>query len=226
MIPGAQSRIFPVLVSSCGVPVSARAYSLNATVVPSGPLGYLTLWPAERPQPLVSTLNAPAGGVVANAAIVPAGSGGSISAFMSNESHLVLDVNGYFGPPGEANAQRFFTAVPCRILDTRLAAGEFGGPVLAAGQVRSYRMALANCNLPNDAAAFSLNATVVPATGLGYLTLWPLGTAQPVVSTLNAIGDPIVANAAIVPAGPGGAVTSYVTNDTHLILDTNGYFAP
>ena len=85
---------------------------------------------------------------------------------------------------------------------------------------------LTNCNLPATAAAYSLNATVVPTTTLGYLTLWPFGTAQPLVSTLNASDDAIVANAAIVPAGTSGAVASFVTNQTHLILDTNGYFAP
>jgi hypothetical protein len=35
-----------------------------------------------------------------------------------------------------------------------------------------------------------------------------------------------VANAAIVPAGTNGAISIYVTNNTHLILDINGYFAP
>ena len=72
---GGQTRSFAVPTSNCGVPANAQAYSLNATAVPSGPLGNLTLWPTGQAQPLVSTLNAPTGAVVANAAIVPAGSG-------------------------------------------------------------------------------------------------------------------------------------------------------
>ena len=52
---------------------SAAAYSLNVTVVPQGPLGYLTVWPAGRSQPNVSTLNSVNGRVKANAAIIPAG---------------------------------------------------------------------------------------------------------------------------------------------------------
>jgi hypothetical protein len=225
-IAGGAARDFSVIGANCGVPANAQAYSLNATVVPSGPLGYLTLWPTGQNQPFVSTLNSPQGAIVANAAIVPAGTNGSVSAFVSNQSHLVLDINGYFAPTGAANAQRFFTVAPCRLLDTRGPAGEFGGPVLAAGQARSYRLPLTGCGLPAGAAAFSLNATVVPATGLGYLTMWPTGSAQPFVSTLNAVGDPIVANAAIVPAGTSGGVSSFVTDVTHLVLDTNGYFAP
>jgi hypothetical protein len=35
-----------------------------------------------------------------------------------------------------------------------------------------------------------------------------------------------VANAAIVPAGANGAVSIFVTDPTHVILDIDGYFAP
>ena len=58
---------------------------------------YLTTWPAGQSQPVVSTLNDLQGQVIANAAIVPAGSAGSISVFVSEATHLVIDVNGYFG---------------------------------------------------------------------------------------------------------------------------------
>lgn len=49
---------------------------------------------------------------------------------------------------------------------------------------------------------------------------------MPVVSTLNSFDGQVTANAAIVPAGAGGAVGAFVTNPTDLILDINGYFAP
>ena len=63
---------------SCTVPVTAGAYSLNLTVVPATTLDFLSAWPTGQPYPGVSTLNAPLGGIVANAAIVPAGTSGSI----------------------------------------------------------------------------------------------------------------------------------------------------
>ena len=224
-IPGGGIRTFPVRSSRCGLPPEALAYSMNATVVPAEPLGYLTMWPAGQPQPFVSTLNALTGAIVANAAILPAGAGGAVSVFASGSTHLVLDVNGYFAPAGAADGQKFYVATPCRLLDTREATGGLGGPRLDAGQVRLYQLALSVCGLPAYARAFSLNATVVPETVLSYLTLWPAGSTQPVVSTLNALDDRIVANAAIVPAGLGGVISSFATNNTHLILDTNGYFA-
>jgi hypothetical protein len=93
-----QTREIPVPQSVCGIPSTARAYSLNVTVVPHGPLSYLSIWPAGFERPLVSTLNSFDGRVVANAAIVPAGTDGAINVFVTNPSDVILDINGYFAP--------------------------------------------------------------------------------------------------------------------------------
>jgi hypothetical protein len=76
----------------------AAAYSLNVTVVPEGPLYYLTTWPTGSSQPTVSTLNSFDGRVVANAAIVPAGTNGAISVYVTDPTQVILDINGYFAP--------------------------------------------------------------------------------------------------------------------------------
>lgn len=220
-----QTRSFAVPSSNCGIPATAQAYSLNFTVVPKGPLSYLTTWPAGTAQPVVSTLNAPTGTVVANAAIVPAGANGAINVYSTDRTDLIIDINGYFADPAGAGALAFYTATPCRISDTRLASGTFGGPTLASAATRSYAVAQSACSIPATAQAYSLNATVVPPGMLGYLTMWPAGRAQPTVSTLNSWDATVVANAAIVPAGTGG-ISVYVSDRTELILDISGYFAP
>jgi hypothetical protein len=69
------------------------------------------------------------------------------------------------------------------------------------------------------------NATVVPPGSLGFLTLWPQGTARPLVSTLNAIDGSITSNLAIVPTN-NGQISSFPSNPAQLILDISGYFAP
>ena len=233
LVPTDASRTIPVLSSNCGVPANAGAYSLNATAVPPPTgLGFLTLWPTGTPMPFVSTLNAPTGAITANAAIVPAGTAGSINAFVSGISHLVIDINGYFAPTGGVGAQRFFTVQPCRAVDTRLANGEFGGPVLLDDVARSYRLPLkADCNLPLTPSAYALSAMVIPQRppaqgGLGYLTLFPTGSPQPFVSTLNALDGVTATNAALVPAGTSGAVSSFVSGGAQLILDVVGFFLP
>jgi hypothetical protein len=192
------------------------------TVVPPGVLGYLTAWPAGSPQPFVSTLNASPGIVTANAAIVPAGVSGAISVYATQATDLVIDINGYFAPPGTGSLD-FFTVTPCRVLDTRLSVGPLGGPIMGAGESRSFPVPSSTCGMPSTAKAYSLNATVVPVTILGYLTLWGDGV-KPFVATLNAGDGAITGNAALVPAGASGEVTAFTTQSSHLILDFNGYF--
>jgi hypothetical protein len=160
--------------------------------------------------------------VVANAAIVPGGTNESISVFVTQQTNVILDINGYFGAPAGEGALSFYPVTPCRIADTRGAAG----PILGAETTRSFAIPASGCNIPSTAAAYSLNVTAVPQGYLGYLVAWPAGSPQPNVSTLNSWDGAVVANAAIVPAGTDGAIRIYVTNPTHVILDINGYFAP
>ncbi|HEX3995536.1 MAG TPA: hypothetical protein VHX39_30560, partial [Acetobacteraceae bacterium] len=225
-IAGGATRTIPIPASSCGVPANAAAYALNVTAVPrTGTLGYLTFWPTGQTQPLVSTLNSLDGSVLANAAIVPAGESGSINAFATDDTDLIVDINGYFVPP-VADALQFYPVPPCRVLDTRNPDGDFGGPFLAAVVARSFAIGSSSCGTISNAAAYSLNVTVVPHGTLGYLTAWPTGQPQPLVSTLNSLDGTILANAAIVPAGTGGEVSFFGANDTDLVVDINGYFAP
>ncbi len=111
---------------------------------------------------------------------------------------LRIDQEALVGPP--LGAVRFVPVVPCRVADTRLATGPFGGPVMAAGQTREFAVPSSGCGIPTTARAYSMNVTVVPAGPLSYLTLWPSGSVQPFVSTLNSFDGRVVANAAILIA--------------------------
>ncbi len=226
-ISGGTTRDFTI-AGACGVPSNAAAYSLNVTVVPQGFLGYLTVWPAGQDQPTVSTLNSYDGRVKANAAIVPAGAGGAISVFAYNTAHVVLDINGYFAAVN-GSTLAFFALPPCRVVDTRGPNGPLGGPFLqggAAGRDFPVTSPQSGCNIPAAALAYSLNFTAIPRGPLGYLTTWPAGQNQPLVSTLNAPTGVPTANAAIVPAGNGGDIDVFVYNDADVVIDINGYFAP
>ena len=227
-------RSFPVVQSACGIPVGAQAYSLNVTVVPKGMLPYLTLWPSDQTQPLVSTLNSWDGEVVANAAIVPAGADGSVSVYAAGATDVILDINGYFDGSDyvsnswfvfdDASSFWFYPVTPCRAADTRWPEGQLGGPTLAAYDTRDFYLSPSGCVTPSLVAAVALNVTAVPRTGyLGYLTIWRAGRDRPNVSTLNSWEGKVVANAAIVP---NDDLDVLVTDPTDVILDVNGYFAP
>jgi Bacterial Ig-like domain (group 3) len=234
-IAGSQTRNFAIPQSARGIPATAAAYSLNVTVVPNGQLNYLTVWPTGQPIPTVSLLNSIDGRIKANAAIVPAGTSGSISVFASTpaSTNVILDINGYFVSSSQnASALAFYPLTPCRIVDTRNPAGPLGGPYLGAAQPRAFPVLSGTCNIPSTAQAYSLNVTAIPPSSsghpqpLGSLTMWPTGQAQPLVSTLNAPTGTVTANAAVLPAGTGGSVSVFAANDTDLLLDVNGYFAP
>ena len=225
-ISGGSSRTFDIPQSACGIPSNAAAYSLNVTVVPSKTLNYLTLWPTGVAQPYVSILNSYDGRVKANAAIVPAGTNGQVSVFASDATNVILDIDGYFVPAGSDPTLAFYPLTPCRIADTRNAAGSLGGPSIAAGASRAFPILASNCNIPSSAKAYSLNVTAVPHKTLNYLTTWPTGETQPYVSTLNAPTGTVVANAAIVSAGTSGEVSIFVSDASDVILDIDGYFAP
>ena len=223
---GQATRGFRIPSSNCNIPTTAKAYSVNATVVPPGFLGFLTVFPCGQPLPLASTLNATDGRVKAAAAIVPAGTNGDLCFFSTNTTDLVLDINGYFVPNSDPTALAFYPVTPCRLVDTRLAAGPLGGPSLAGNAARTFPILSGPCNLPATAKAYSMNFTAVPQGVLGFLTTWPAGQAQPLVSTLNAVTGAVTANSAIVPAGTNGDVSVFVTNNADLVIDVNGYFAP
>jgi hypothetical protein len=216
-------------LGNCGIPTSAAAYSLNVTVVPHGPLGYLTIWPSGEAQPYVSTMNSPDGRIKANAAVVPAGTpSGSVSVYVTDTTDVILDIDGYFASPGSGTYQ-FYPLTPCRLVDTRQADGNLAGPALLAQTPRDFPLLSSPC-IPSGLhpLAYSLNFTVVPNPSgqpLGYLSVWPAGENQPVVSTLNNPTATVVANAAIVPAGTNGDIDVYAYDTTDLLIDIDGYFA-
>ncbi len=225
-IAAGTSRDFAIPNSTCTIPATAQAYSLNVTVVPPKPLGYLTIWPTGQARPVASTLNSLDGRIKANAAIVPAGNGGAVSVFVSDTTQVLLDIDGYFVPATDPSALAFYPLTPCRVADTRKALGLLGAPSLGAGTSRTLPILSSSCGVPASAQAYSLNLTAVPGGALGYITTWPTGQPKPTVSTLNAPTGAITANAAIVPAGSGGSIDVFASDATNLVVDINGYFAP
>ncbi len=224
-MPGGATREFAIPESVCNIPTTAAAYALNVTVVPSGELRYLSIWPSGQARPVVSTLNSD-GRIKANGAIVPAGTNGSVNVYVTDPTQVILDINGYFAPTGSSSGLQFFPLAPCRVVDTRGATGSLGGPFLSAGQSRDFPVLSSACHVPSTAQTYSLNLTVVPHEPLGFLAAWPAGQAQPPTSILNAETGTPTSNAAILPSGGNGAVTVYATNDTDFVMDINGYFAP
>jgi hypothetical protein len=84
-----------------GVPaVGVTAVVVNITALGASAPTHLTLWPVGQPQPATSNINVRPGQVVANQAVIPVGPGGEIRIATVASVHLILDVQGWFGPTG------------------------------------------------------------------------------------------------------------------------------
>jgi len=97
------------ITGQCGIPASAAAVSFNFGALDVGGAGDLRVFPAGSSVPLVSTLNYNASTPnIANAAIVPLGTGGAIT-FQADAVaiDLIIDVNGYYAPAGVGTYNTF-----------------------------------------------------------------------------------------------------------------------
>jgi hypothetical protein len=163
-----------------------------------------------------STRLASAGGTVP--------SGGTLSLTLpARSATLAVGALGPGTPPGPTS---FYTLAPCRAVDTRRPAGDFGGPPLAAQSERTFALA-GQCGVPASARALSLNLTATGATAAGNVVLFPAGTFPPSSSTLNYAAGATRANNAIVGLGPSAGLrvrSNQASGSVHLVLDVNGYF--
>ena len=99
-----------IIKGVCGIPATAKAVSLNATIVTPTVDGFFSLWPSGGVFPVVSTINFLAGEpALANGAIVPLSAAPVVcplgncdlsvaygTALGAGQTHAVLDVTGYF----------------------------------------------------------------------------------------------------------------------------------
>jgi hypothetical protein len=230
---GGETRTFtPSASNVCNVPASAKSYVLNVTLVPrGGGVDFATLYPAAEARPDFWTVRSPDGLIVANSAIVRAGTGGALSLYASTTTDVLGDIAGYFTDnPAESNLV-YYPLTPCRVIETRALyrpqPGPFGPPSLPRQTTRSFRFPdNPYCVIPNGAAAYSVTLTVVPPAALPFLTAWPSSGPQPNVSSINSPNGRVLANSIIVPASGDGSINLYAFESTDVIVDINGYFAP
>lgn len=220
------------------IPASALAIAGNATVVNnlSGP-GFITLYPTGAQQPTVSNLNYLANQIVPNAFTVGLGSNGEFDIFATSTTHLIIDVTGYYAPPGTAGSAGsgglYYhpLPIPIRLLDTRFGESACAAPgaPLQGGAIVSQQARL-TCNgvtIPANAKAVVGNGTVVNfLSGGGFITLYPTGAQQPTVSNLNYLSNQIIPNAFTVGLSAGGEFNIFASSSTNFIVDVTGYFSP
>ena len=125
----------------------------------------MTVWPTGEARPTVSTLNDIPGQIIANAAIVVAGTSGDVSVYPTNDTDLVIDINGYFAAAG-AGGLSLYGVQPCRVIDTRhVGSGQpFSGTLSPPVDVVDT-----GCAASSLAQAYVFNASGRAGGSLGYL---------------------------------------------------------
>jgi len=209
-----------------GVPSSGvAAVVLGVTGIRPDKAGYVTAYPAGTSRPTTSTLNVPAGGTVANLAVVPLDDQGRVAIYNGSAGtiNLVADVFGYV-LAGEASATGAFVPVsPTRILDSRVGLGTVAGQV--PGHATVDVQATGRGGVPTTpVSAVVINLTATGATGPGYVTAF--SGERPVVSNLNDGPGRTVANLAVVPVDRlTGRFRLFNGSSAgvHLIADVEGY---
>ena len=144
-------------------------------------------------------------------------------AFLAGLISLVLTA---IAPSAQAQYS-YFALNPCRIVDTRNPVSVNGGPIMAANSTRSFTIR-GVCGVPTSAKAVSLNLALTGMSAGGYVTLWPSGSTQPVVSSINFTGtESALANGAIVGLSTNAQDLSVFLGspgNLHVIIDVTGYF--
>jgi hypothetical protein len=120
----------------------------------------------------------------------------------------------------------FFTATPCRVVDTRGPNGPYGGPRLPAGADRSFTFA-GRCGIPATARAIALNLTVTAPTAGGSLSLRPTGSPLSSATVISyGTGQTRAASAVVALSASGGLTvhSEQASGNVQVIIDISGYF--
>jgi hypothetical protein len=133
-----------VLAGQCGISATAQAASLNVTVTNTQGPGFILIYPQGGVQPNVSTLNYVAGQTIANAAVVPLGTGGGITVIAGvSGTDLILDTNGDYraGVVTSVTAGTGLSGGGTGAVTVGIAAGGVTSTELGSGAVTSGKIA-------------------------------------------------------------------------------------
>jgi hypothetical protein len=130
--------------------------------------------------------------------------------------------------PTPQGATTFFTITPCRLVDTRNAAGPLGGPALAGGASRTFTL-IGTCGVPAGTQTVSANVTIVSPAAGGDVVIYPATlVSPPAVSTVSFRAGRTRANNGHLFLSSDGTGRVTVRNNTNgslnLVLDVNGYY--
>ncbi|MBS1787203.1 MAG: M36 family metallopeptidase [Acidobacteria bacterium] len=226
------STLTQLTSGTCGIPASAQAVTGNITaVLPSGN-GFLTVYPSDASQPLAANTNYIVGDILNNVFTVGLGAGdGSFKVFSSATTDVVIDITGYYAPPGTGGLYFHPLPKPIRLLETRpMQSGCTTPGTPLVGNTDTLQQGTLMCDgvtIPSTAKALVGNATTVGPAANGFLTLYPADAAmRPLAASGNYKSGQTLNSPFTVGLSPSGQFKIYTVATTDLVIDVLGYFSP
>ncbi len=218
------------------IPTAAQSIVGNATVINPASDGYITLWPANAAQPLVSSGNFTTDAILNSPFTVGLSTTGEFKIFTTATTNLTVDVLGYYSPEASDvnGAGLLFSplAHPVRLLETRpnLPVGCYkpGAPITPPLEYTQPARGLCDgLTIDSDALAIVGNATVVNDPSPGDLALWKSGIVKPLPTVSHYTAGQVHNRHVTVALGAAdGAFKIFATTTTDLVIDVVGFFAP
>ena len=209
-----------------GVPGDAAAALVTITSVEPCADGFISAFPCGSGVAPTAVLNAPAGSIVANSAVIRLGNG-TMCVYANRRTDVVVDITGWVGPGGAATA----APAPARIVDTR--PGEQQALSVAQQRVAARSGLTVDVgSLPSvgaEATAVTFNLAAADPAAPGFLTVLPGGCASvalpPATATLTVTAHRDVAASATV-AVRAGQICVYSSVETDVVIDLQAAHLP
>jgi RHS repeat-associated protein len=212
---------------TAGVPASATAAILQASVITPTVLGDLTAYPAGTLRPATSNLNYKVGVTLTKEITIGLGTTppGAVSFYNSSTApvNLVLDLAGYISGTGDSLSP----LASARIADTRAGSGQpNAGQSLTAGGTVTIQ-ATGRGGIPTNARAVVVNVSVPANTTSGELTAYPTGTTRPLTTILAHRPNVPSFNQVTVKLSATGTFTIWNSTGTaDVVIDVMGSYGP
>lgn len=217
--------------SGVTIPSSAQAITGNFTVINSGNTsGYGTLYPTGGSTPNASNVNYKPSSVISNSFITGLNESGQFSIFTSSTVNVVIDVTGYFAPPGAGGLYYHPLPKPIRLLDTRPGQSGCdtpGTPISGRTFItKSARVFCDGVTIPAAARAITGNfAAVNQLNNSGFGVIYPAGISLPQTSDVNYVPYGVSSNSFVSGLNSSGQFNIYAFTTVHAVVDITGYFS-
>ena len=219
-VMAAKERRKILVAGQLGVPADATGVLVNVTADSTGTGGNVGVSRAYGTVIGTSTVYFAKDQSVANRALVALAPDGTIEVYASSQSHVRIDLVGWFGTGGEN--LRYNPVLPGRILDTR---NGNGGVAPLTGGVPAELTVEGRRGIPADAHAVVGTLTVIRPTVSTNTTIWPTRSGQPATADFALPGGAVREGLVSPVLSNDGKVTlSVASGAADATLDVLGYF--